>query len=284
MGEAYNLGMKWELKRIKNIILDADGVLWRGETALPALPAFFETLQQLKLNYVIATNNSTKSVTTYVKKFAGFGVQMPASKIITSATATASWLAQRYPPKTPLFVVGEAGLQETLTQKGFEILSGEPQGMPAAVVVVGLTRGINYQLMSDACLHLAAGAAFVGSNPDASLPTEKGDLPGAGAIIAALEAASGVQADPIIGKPNAPMFAEALNQLGALPQNTAMVGDRLETDIAGALHAGIAAILVLSGISKESQLTDTPYPPHFVFPDIHHLGRALAGESAKIMR
>ena len=270
--------MKIALSHVKHLILDADGVLWHGETAMPALPTFFSRLNEAGIGTVIATNNSTKTVTSYVQKLAKFGVEMAAERIITSAVATATYLADQYPAGTPIFVVGEAGLKETLVESGFAIVDGYEIGMPATLVVVGLCRQISYELLANACLHISGGARFVATNPDATYPTERGELPGAGAILAAIERATGKPPDIIIGKPHSFMFQEALRRLGGSRQNTAMVGDRLSTDILGGVNAGIPTILLLSGISQSAELQLSTIQPDYLFNDIFALCDQLVSD------
>lgn len=269
------------LTRLRYLILDMDGVLWRGNTPMPGLADFFAAMRRLDIGVVLATNNATKTVNDYVARLAGFGVDIAATRIITSATATASYLQTHYPPATPLYVVGEPGLRQILRDHGFILanqseesaLAEEMMSKPAAVVA-GLDRRLTYQRLAAAALHIQRGAAFFGTNPDVSLPHELGELPGAGAILAALQAATGVE-PVIIGKPGAIMFQEALRRLGAAPEAAAMVGDRLETDVVGGKNAGIATILLLSGVTQPDDLPRSPIQPDFIFANINALAEAL---------
>lgn len=269
------------LARLRHLILDMDGVLWRGDTPMPGLADFFTLMRRLDIGVMLATNNATKTVDNYVARLAGFGVDIPAARVITSATATASYLQTRYPPATPLYVVGEPGLRQILDEHGFTLTNQtNGSGLPAemavqpAAVVAGLDRHLTYQRLAAAALHIQRGAAFFGTNPDVSLPHELGELPGAGAILAALQAATGV-APLIIGKPGPIMFQEALRRLGAAPETAAMVGDRLETDVVGGKNAGIPTILLLSGVTQPDDLAHSPVQPDFVFADIDALAEAL---------
>ncbi len=269
------------LAGLRYLILDMDGVLWRGDTPVPGLADFFTLMNQLEMGVMLATNNATKTVADYVARLAGFGVPVSAAHIITSATATASYLQTRYAPATPLYVVGEPGLRQILRDHGFTIanqdngsaLADEMTTAPAAVVA-GLDRSLTYQRLAAAALHIRRGAAFFGTNPDVSLPHELGELPGAGAILAALQATTGVE-PTIIGKPGPIMFQEALRRLGAAPSAAAMVGDRLETDVVGGKNAGISTILLLSGVTQPADLRHSPIQPDFVFDDINALAQAL---------
>ncbi|MDH5506919.1 MAG: HAD-IIA family hydrolase [Anaerolineae bacterium] len=232
-----------ELKRIKALILDMDGVLWRGSEPIGDLPAIFSRIRERGVKVVFATNNSTRTPGQYVQKLAGFGAEAQTAQIFTSAKATAAALSERYPAGGGVFVVGEGGLVEALLEKGFSQQDGK-----ALAVVAGLDSEVTYEKLKRATLLIRGGAVLMGTNPDKTLPSPEGLAPGAGAIIAALEAASGVKAE-IIGKPQATMFQQALSQLGLPAEEALVVGDRLETDIAGGQAAGCKTALVLSGVT-----------------------------------
>lgn len=267
------------MQHIRNLLLDMDGVLWRGDTPLPGLPDFFAALRRLNIQVLLLTNNATKTAAQYVTRLAGYGVELAAERILGSAESTAAYLARCYPQGGRVYVIGEAGLRQSLRDQGFE-LAGLPDaagslGRDAVdVVVVGFDRRVCYRDLAQAMLYLNQGAVFVGSNPDVSFPSEYGPLPGAGALIALLEAASGRRA-LIVGKPGALMFAEALRRLDGRPDNTAMVGDRLETDILGAQRAGLTSILVLSGVTSQAGVEAAEIYPDYVLADIHALVAAL---------
>lgn len=269
--------MALALNSVKNLILDMDGVLWRGETPLPGLANFFTTLRELDVGFVLATNNATRVAVQYTEKLARFGVRVPPDHILTSAETTASYLSRSYPPGATVYAVGEAGLRQALQDAGFDLLP--PNGLVAPearadVVVVGLDRAACWERLASAAYLILNGARFVGTNSDVSFPTEMGPLPGAGALLAVVEKATGV-APEVIGKPAPAIFHEALRRLSAQPGTTAMVGDRLETDIAGAHAAGLPAILVLSGVTRRAQLPGNPVQPDAVFDDISTLATAL---------
>lgn len=261
---------------IKNLVLDMDGVLWRGNTPMPGLNELFETLDSLGIGYALATNNAARTAVMYTEKLAGFGVTMPAERIITSAEATADYLAGKYDPGTAVYIIGDQGLHDAFSARGFTSVTTQEvvEGQTAPLVVAGFFRGATYDLMAGGALLITKGAHFVGTNPDVSFPSELGKLPGAGAILAFIAAATGVEPE-VIGKPGKIMFEQAMKRLGSSPQTTAMVGDRLNTDIAGARAAGMQTILVLSGISTREDLTTSDYQPDHIFDDIAALTTAL---------
>jgi 4-nitrophenyl phosphatase len=163
------------------------------------------------------------------------------------------------------------GLHQALEAQGFVLTDREPE-----YVVVGLDTEVNYRKLATAALAIRAGAAFIGTNPDRTLPTEEGLLPGAGALLAAIQAATDV-APKVIGKPEAEIFHTALAMLGTPPDTTAMLGDRLDTDILGAQRAGLRTILVLTGVATRADVEASPVRPDWVFEDLEALLRAWSG-------
>ena len=253
------------------LILDMDGVLWRGSKPLPGLVPFFETIRKLGMGFVLATNNSTRTVAQYVDKLDGMGVHVRPEQILTSSLATAEYLLTIAVPGARVYAIGEDGLLEALTTRGFVLADHD-----VAFVVAGLDRNFSYQKMATAMELIHQGARFIGTNPDRTFPGPHGALPGAGAVLGAIAAASGIEPFTV-GKPKPLMFQQAIDRLGSRPERTAMVGDRLDTDIAGALSAGIQTILVLSGVTSPAALADSPIQPDYVFENIDVLRMALGG-------
>ncbi len=264
------------MQGIKNLILDMDGVLWRGETPMPGLADFFATLRQKHINFVLATNNATKTAVMYTEKLARFGIHVLPEQILTSAETTAVYLSEHYDAGTAVYVVGEKGLHDALIAKEFHIITPEQvkNGTTAPLVVAGFNRHVIYNELAMGALLVHKGAAFIGTNPDPSFPSELGPLPGAGSLLAVIETATGV-APLIIGKPKPIIFQEAVKRLGGTPANTAMVGDRLTTDIAGGKGAGLITILVLSGVTSREQAQTSPIQPDFICNDITDLANQL---------
>lgn len=239
---------------------------------MPGLENFFDTLNELKINFVLATNNARKTAAQYTEKIARMGINIPPDQILTSAETTASVLSQKYPPGTTAYIVGDKGLHQAMIDKGFILVDPEAvqKGAVAALVVVGFTPYTNYKELAMGSLLVDKGATFYGTNPDPSFPDELGNLPGAGALLAVISTATGVQ--PVtIGKPSPLIFEEAMRRLGSTKKNTAMVGDRLATDIAGAKEVGLWTILVLSGISTLADVQESTIKPDYIFTDIADL-------------
>ncbi|MBN1231061.1 MAG: HAD-IIA family hydrolase [Anaerolineales bacterium] len=236
-------------KKIKALILDMDGVLWKADQEIGNLKTIFALLKKKGYQYTFATNNSTRTIQMYVEKIQGFGVPVEPWQIVTSATATAEFVAMNYPKEAKVYVFGERGIQEAILDKGF-LMSDDYAEID--LVVAGMNRNVSYENMSIATLAIRNGAGFIGTNPDKTFPTPNGPTPGTGTFVTALETATDVKAI-IIGKPKAAMFEQLADRLNLTPGEILVVGDRIETDIAGGQNAGMPSCLVLTGISSKEE-------------------------------
>jgi 4-nitrophenyl phosphatase len=255
---------------IKALILDMDGVLWKDSTPISDLPAIFARIHERGLKVAMATNNATRTVDEHLEKLAGFGVTLKPWQIISSALAAADALAKGFPDGGGVFIVGENGIQRALEERGFTPII-DPTDETTPVAVVGsIDRDVSYQKLRRATLHIRTGAPFYGTNPDKTFPTPQGLVPGSGSILAAIEAASGVE-PIIVGKPKPSMMYMALERLGASPEETLVVGDRLETDIAAGQAAGCKTALVLSGVSTREQAEAWQPAPDLIADDLASL-------------
>ncbi len=280
------------MQNIRGLILDMDGVLWRAHQPLGDLPTLFARLDAMGVRSVFVTNNATRSVAQYVEKLRALGVEVSAERILNSAQAAAHFLRSAVPAGAAVYVLGEEGLVQTLKSAGFRIVNEtqtEAQAAPAsantnqdnqrevAAVVVALDRHGTYAKLREAALLVRRGALFVGTNPDRTYPTPEGLVPGAGALIAALEAATDQKAH-IVGKPQPLLFQMALERLGTRPEETLVVGDRLETDIAGGQAAGCRTAVVLSGVTTREQAMQWRPSPDLIAPDFTAVVDFLARE------
>jgi len=261
-----------DLHSIEALMIDIDGTLWRGDTPLPGLVNFFDALHRRGLAYVVATNNTVETPAWFREKFARFGVTIGPDKILTAAVATAAWLRQNFPPGAAIYVIGETGLRQAVPQAGFMLLDDVVQ--PADAVVAGGDFGLTYDKLKYAALHIQRGAAFIGTNPDVVTPAEEGLIPEAGTILAAVQAATGV-APVIIGKPEPILFEMALQTMNSRPDRTAMLGDRLETDILGGQRAGMKTILVTTGVDNRESARAKQITPDLVIGGLAELARLL---------
>jgi len=261
------------LANVRALIIDMDGVLWHGSEAMPGLVEFFQTLHEREIRFILATNNASLTPGQYVDKLGRMGVTVKQGQILTSGLATALYLSQRVnPAKTKVFVVGEDGATLPLLEQGFTLAGLEDQ--TADFVVCGKDQTLTWDKLAAASLNLRAGAKFIGTNGDTTLPTERGVTLGNGAILAALQVATGIE-PTIVGKPEPIMYQQAMALLGTAADNTIAIGDRLETDILGAVRAGIRSIMVLTGISSAADLPASDYQPTWVLPDIRAITQAL---------
>jgi len=257
------------LSAIKNLIIDMDGVLYRGHRPLPGAKEFLQHLEEREIAYTLVTNNATRTPEEYVAILKEMSIEVSPRRILTSALATADYLGTLLPQGARLYLIGEEGLYSALAAQGFEFGTREVEA-----VVVGMDRELTYEKLKTATVAIRRGARFVGTNPDKSFPAEEAIVPGAGAILAALEATTGVQ-PTVIGKPEPILFRMALQRMGATEKETAVIGDRLETDILGGQRCDLTTILVLSGITQKEDLEASDIKPDYVFQDLIRLDETL---------
>lgn len=261
------------IEKLKGFIIDMDGVLYRGERPIEGAARAVEMLRRKGKKVVFLTNNSAHTRRAYAKKLARIGVTSDESEIVTSGYATALYLRERA-PSARIYVVGEPGLKQELKEAGFTPISDE-RAAEATHVVAGLDRTLSYKRIAAALRALLGGAELVATNTDSTYPTEAGLSPGAGATVGALSGCSG-RKPVVIGKPSPYMLKLALDTLGTKPRETAVIGDRLDTDIAVGKRVGLVTILVLSGVATErdvARVRGTKLAPDFVLSGIGGLVR-----------
>ncbi len=227
-------------------VIDLDGVIYRGSKKLPYSDKFMKFLQDNGIEFVFATNNSTKTREMFVEKLAKMGIKVREERIITSSWATAQYLKMKG-IKGKAIIIGEIGLVEEMRREGWKILNND-EWINATHVIVGMDRGLTYEKLKAGCLAIYNGAEFIASNDDRNFPSEEGIIPGAGSMVAALEAATGKKAF-VIGKPNEPYVQILKNMLGR--GEYWVVGDRVDTDMILADRLGAKKILILTGIADK---------------------------------
>lgn len=248
---------------IKSIISDMDGVLYRGKTLIPGAASFVERLLQSRQPFLFLTNNAEQTALDLRLKLERLGINgLTEDNFITSAMATAMFL-QSQKPNATIYVIGGGGLINELYKAGFSISETAPD-----YVVVSKTTAFNYDQLKKAVRLIDRGAHFIGTNPDMVDPMEEGNEPAAGALLAAIAAATGKK-PYIVGKPNALMMTLATRKLGVHPDDTLMIGDRMDTDIVGGMEAGMKTCLVLSGVTTAEMLNQFPYRPTYI---LNHVG------------
>jgi 4-nitrophenyl phosphatase len=239
-------------------VFDMDGVLYRGKLPLPGVAALFALLEARGIAYACATNNATLTPQEFSEKLERMQI-----------TATRRYLEGKASRGTTIYCIGMNGLRTALFDDGYFV---EDDTKPE-YVVVGMDFQVTYPQLRRACLHIRAGATFIGTNPDTTFPAEDGIVPGCGAILALLR--TGSEQEPyVIGKPGPALFEASISILGAEAARTLTIGDRLDTDIAGAQAAGLASALVLTGVSTLETLERSAVKPDAVYADLVALADA----------
>ena len=247
------------------LITDMDGVLWHGQEPMPGLVEFFKFLRERSIKFVCATNNASTLPERLAERLQGWGTDITPDEIVTSSTATADYLTTILPLGSKLYIIGMEGLRRPLVERGFEI--GEDG---VAAVVVGIDWNMTYNQLKKAALLVRAGTPFIGTNGDRTFPAPEGIIPGNGALLAAIETATNVK-PIVIGKPEPVLYEMSMKRMNAQPDQTLVLGDRLETDILGAVRLGLKSVLVLSGVTTRQQLAASDYQPDWVFENITDL-------------
>jgi len=248
-------------ERYDCILFDLDGVLYRGEDAVPSAPPTLAELRRRGVRPVFLTNNSSRTPLQVAEKLRGIGIEAEPGEVVTSALATAELLAERGWGRA--FVIGQDGVREALTDAGIAILDGEPE--EADLVVVGYDGGATYGSLKRASLLVQRGARLVATNADGSYPAADGLWPGAGALLAVITTTTGAEPE-IVGKPFAPLFEAGRRRGGG--GRPLVVGDRLDTDIEGAARLGWDSMLVLTGVSGREDVERLGIHPTVVAADV----------------
>ncbi len=259
------------LRTTRAVLFDMDGVIYVGDQALPGVQPLLDYLEATGRKWLMVTNNASRTPQQFADKVVKMGIGATPDHILGSADATASWLAEQvnqhgWPPG-PVIVNGMDGLRNALTQNGFELTS-DP--FTAIYAVSGANFDLTYKDLADVALAIRNGARFIGTNPDPTFPSERGQIPGAGAILALFTVATGVQ-PTVIGKPNAGMFEIALHRLALQAHEVLMVGDRYDTDIVGAVPLGLLTAGVLTGITPRHEFEQADPPPHMILAGLPEL-------------
>jgi 4-nitrophenyl phosphatase len=249
------------------LVCDLDGVVYRGDAPIPRAPEAIGEFRRRGVKVVFCTNNSRSTVTQYVDKLAGFDIEIAPTDIVTSAVVTAEVLEQRNARGKQALVVGGDGVREALASIGVSTDAGTLEEVD--FVIVGWDPDFDYEKMKRASLAVRKGAEFIATNDDAAFPAPDGLWPGAGAILASIEVASGRRAE-VMGKPHAPMMNAVARRVSGA-EHVALVGDRPETDLAGGLARGWTTILVTSGVTRPEDARKVEPQPDLVVRDLAEL-------------
>jgi 5'-nucleotidase len=250
-------------------LTDMDGVLVHEEDPIAGAAEFIEALKSSGLTYLLITNNSIYTPRDLRARLLGSGIDVPEDRIFTSALATADFLDEQRPGGSA-YVVGESGLITAMHDIGYVMTDRNPD-----YVVLGETRTYSFEAITKAIRLIADGSRFIATNPDNIGPSIDGPVPATGSVAALVSRATGVE-PYYVGKPNPLMMRSALNAIEAHSEHTAMVGDRMDTDIVAGLEAGLHTILVLTGVSTRDTAERYPYKPSRIVDSVADLVAELA--------
>ncbi|MDR1569714.1 MAG: HAD-IIA family hydrolase [Oscillospiraceae bacterium] len=239
-----------------------DGVIYHGNRLLDGVLRFVEWLQSQNKQFIFLTNSSERATRELAQKLARMGLTVDESHFYTSALATASFLKSQAPPGSSVYVIGEPGLFSALYDAGFVMNEVNPD-----YVIVGETRSYSYEKIECAIRLVLDGAKLIATNPDITGPTENGIAPACRALVAPIELSTGKSAY-YVGKPNPLMMRHALKRLGVSVADTAIIGDRMDTDIIAGIESEIDTVLVLSGVTTREGINQFPYRPHYVLKNV----------------
>ena len=255
-------------RRITSWLMDMDGVLVHEESAIPGAAEFLAALRERGIPFLVLTNNSIYTRRDLAARLRTSGLDVPETAIWTSALATARFLEDQRPGGSA-FVIGEAGLTTALHESGYTLTERD-----ADYVVLGETRTYSFERLTRAIRLIGEGARFIATNPDATGPHPDGPLPATGSVAALISRATGVE-PYFVGKPNPLMMRSALNAIEAHSEETAMIGDRMDTDIISGLEAGLETILVLTGSTAREEAERFPFRPSRIVDSVGDLLTAL---------
>jgi NagD protein len=256
-------------RTIESWLIDMDGVLVHEEQVIPGADRFLAALRERKTPFLVLTNNSIYTRRDLAARLNASGLEVPEESIWTSALATAKFLEDQRPGGSA-FVIGESGLTTALHSSGYTMTERDPD-----YVVLGETRTYSFERITQGIRLIEAGARFIATNPDPTGPSPHGSLPATGSVAALISRATSVE-PYYVGKPNPLMMRSALNALDAHSETTAMIGDRMDTDVVAGLEAGLHAILVLSGVATREAAERFPYRPSRIIDSVAVLADELA--------
>jgi NagD protein len=251
-------------REISSWLTDMDGVLVHEGQAIPGAPEFVRALRDKERPFLILTNNSIFTARDLRARLATSGIDVPEEAIWTSALATAQFLSDQI-PNGSAYAVGEAGLTTALYEAGYTLTEADPD-----YVVLGETRTYSFEAITKAIRLILGGSRFICTNPDTTGPSQEGPLPATGAVAAMITAATG-RKPYFVGKPNPMMFRSALNRIDAHSEKTAMIGDRMDTDVVAGIEAGLYTYLVMTGSTKMSDVDRFPFRPSKVVDSVADL-------------
>lgn len=252
-----------EMKKYKGYLVDLDGTMYKGAQKIRGASEFVEHLKSKNVPFMFLTNNSSKTVEQISEKLNDLGVKAKPDQVYTSSLATAEYIKSEQ-EDARVFVIGEEGLLHAIKHEGLELVEDY-----ADYVVIGIDRDINYEKLAKACLQVRAGATLISTNGDIAIPTERGMMPGNGALTSVISVSTGVE--PIfVGKPEPLIMKRALKRLGFAETEVLMVGDNYNTDIMAGMKAGVDTLMVETGLSTFNEIKDLEHQPTYKCNDLLH--------------
>lgn len=248
-------------RKIRHVALDMDGTIYLGSQLFPYTHGFLHDLEEMGIKYSFLTNNPTKSVEDYLAKLRKLGIEATPDEMYTSSVAAIDWMRDKMPEARNLYVVGTPSMEEEFRKAGFNLLPDDPDQIPDCLVVAFDTT-LTYPKLCHATWLAAQDVPYIATNPDRVCPTDlRTILVDCGSLCKAIEHASGREPDTVIGKPNPDMLSGICFREGLMPEEVAMCGDRIYTDVATARNAGSLGVLVLSGeTTLETAMNSDPMP------------------------
>jgi len=265
-------GAKEQIKSCQLFILDIDGTFYLSGKPFEGSRKFVEALERLGKKLVFLTNNSNRTIESYINEFAEMGIRLNRDQIVTAGVATAEYLFEEFGPKR-VYIVGTDDIKFEFQRVGHTVVEEDPE-----VVVVTFDKTLTYEKIKKATQFVSKGALFVVTNPDLNCPSSEGPLPDAGAIASVIRKASGVYPNIIFGKPEPKLIEMVIRHNNVSKNEACMVGDRLYTDILAGIQAGTWTVLVLTGEATMEQAEKSPIKPHLIAKDIGVLADILIGE------
>ena len=258
----HNKDPKQILQGIGCFALDLDGTIYLGDDWIPGARGFLKRIKETGRRYAFITNNSSKSRRDYLKKLAAMGLLVDDSELVTSGEAAVSYVKTMFPRKR-VFLMGTESLAGEFTEAGIILDNKSPE-----LVVTAYDTSLTYEKLCMACNFINAGLAFIATHPDITCPSQTGYIPDIGSFHALIEAVTGRRPDVVIGKPGREIIGYMLKKTGAGAQRTAIVGDRLYTDVAAGINNSLTAVLVLSGEAALKDAYESDIKPHLIFDSV----------------
>ena len=262
-------------------ILDVDGTVVRGEQALPGADTGLMALESRGIRRLFVSNNPTRPPESYAEKLRAAGIDAAPDEILTAATSTVEYLRRNHNGET-VYLVGDPGVREQLERAGFDVCAADEDGDDADVAVVSIDRSFDYDTLAAAARTIRGrDLPIVGTDPDAVIPAAEGDVPGSGAMIAAVAGTAERDPDAVLGKPHEITRRLAVERLDCDPTDCLVIGDRLDTDIALGVDAGMTTVLVRSGVTDDTRLARAAVTPDYVVDSLADIAPVVDGVASR---